>query len=554
MNWTPHPVYPIPNREEAQAMAAEGALEDFYLKREELINLEKNDPFNYGSDWHNTNGLFTHWKDADKALEDPKIDIVYIFGGNRGGKSRYMASRVVRTLANKARSAVWCCHSTHDSSVQVQQPYVHEYLPVPWKEQRKAQRAVVNIGFSQKNGFSNKTFVAPNGSQCWFKNYSQELSSMEGTELDLIWCDELVPMAWIQTLKYRLISRKGKLVVTFTPIEGFTSTVKDAMDGAIIEQTRDAKLIGDDDSPIDGVPRGHMPYTARTRSGSGKIFWFFSEWNPYSPFERMEQTLQGRTREEREIRAYGYVSNPVVGKFPRFTDRNICRKDQIPKDGTNYMVVDPTPGDRNWYMLWAKVDDLGRIFVYRDWPDMANYGEWAVASEKLDGKKGPAQTADCGRNIIQYKQLIRELEATDGGIHERYIDPRAGRTAIVSQRDHNQSLIDLLANPDRGAGGEITKEGLLFVPSAMAHIDESCALVNNLFAYDMSREVSILNEPKLYVSEECQNLIYSLKTWTGSDGDKGASKDPVDALRYLILMDPIYVSRQTEYSTESLSY
>ena len=83
MNWTPHPVYPIPNREEAQAMAAEGALEDFYLKREELINLEKNDPFNYGSDWHNTKGLFTHWKDADKVLEDPKVDIVYIFGGNR---------------------------------------------------------------------------------------------------------------------------------------------------------------------------------------------------------------------------------------------------------------------------------------------------------------------------------------------------------------------------------------------------------------------------------------------------------------------------------------
>jgi len=536
MNWTQHPVYPVPSREEAEAMASEGVLQDYYLKREELIRLEKADPFNYGSDWHNTTGLFRHWKDADEALEDPKVDLVYIFGGNRGGKSRYMASRVVRTLANKHRSAVWCCHSTHDSSVQVQQPYVHEYLPLPWKEQRTGQ-----------------TFVAPNGSQCWFKNYSQELSSMEGTELDLIWCDELVPMAWIQTLKYRLISRKGKMVVTFTPIEGFTSTVKDAMDGAIIEETREAKLIGDESS-IDGVPKGHMPYKGRTRSGSGKIFWFFSEWNPYSPFDRMEQTLRGRTREEREIRAYGYVSNPVVGKFPRFTDRNIISKDQIPKDGTNYMVVDPTPGDRNWYMLWAKVDDLGRTFVYREWPDKANYGEWAVPSEKLDGKKGPAQTADCGRNIQQYKQLIRELEISDGGIHERYIDPRAGRTAVIGQREHNQSLIDLLANPDRGAGGEIVKDGLLFVPSAMTHIDESCALVNNLFAYDMSREVSILNEPRLYVSNECQNLIYSLKTWTGSDGDKGASKDPVDALRYLILMDPIYVSRQAQYTTDALSY
>jgi hypothetical protein len=125
---------------------------------------------------------------------------------------------------------------------------------------------------------------------------------------------------------------------------------------------------------------------------------------------------------------------------------------------------------------------------------------------------------------------------------------------VIGQREHNQSLIDLLANPDRGAGGEIVKDGLLFVPSAMTHIDESCALVNNLFAYDMSREVSILNEPRLYVSNECQNLIYSLKTWTGSDGDKGASKDPVDALRYLILMDPIYVSRQAQYTTDALSY
>jgi hypothetical protein len=28
----------------------------------------------------------------------------------------------------------------------------------------------------------------------------------------------------------------------------------------------------------------------------------------------------------------------------------------------------------------------------------------------------------------------------------------------------------------------------------------------------------------------------------------------VDALRYLILMDPIYVSRQAQYTTETLSY
>ena len=88
----------------------------------------------------------------------------------------------------------------------------------------------------------------------------------------------------------------------------------------------------------------------------------------------------------------------------------------------------------------------------------------------------------------------------------------------------------------------------------MAHIDESVALVNNLFAYNLSEEVTVLNEPKLYISEDCGNLIYSLKTWTNADGDKGASKDPCDALRYLILMDPMYVSRQADYSTEPGSY
>ena len=88
----------------------------------------------------------------------------------------------------------------------------------------------------------------------------------------------------------------------------------------------------------------------------------------------------------------------------------------------------------------------------------------------------------------------------------------------------------------------------------MVTVDESCALVNNLFGYNMSEEVSVLNEPKLYVSEECQNLIYSLKTWTNADGDKGASKDPVDCARYGILMDPIYLDTKTEYSTAVGSY
>lgn len=558
LDWEPHPILPIPTKAEATRLAEMGLLDDFHAQRCKLIELEKLDPFNFGADWHNTEqfgkaGLFFHWKDVDAALDDPEVRLIFIFGGNRASKSYYMASRVVRFMANKRDLRVWCCHSSNDTSIQSQQPFVWHNLPLEWKNARRTVRATVNIGFSQKNGFSNRTFVAPNGSQCWFKNYTQDLSTLEGTELDLIWMDELVPLAWVETLRYRLVTRRGKMVVTFTPIHGYTPTVKEAMDGHIIEDTKPAKLLEGTKSLIPGVPDGHMPFRARTRKG-GKIFWFFTEWNPYNPFDEMAATLQGSIRTEIEIRAYGYVSNPVTGKFPRFGDGNIIEPDQVPKKGTNYMVVDPTSGDRNWFMLWLRVDELGRKFVYREWPNLDNYGEWALPSDKLDGKKGPAQTADCGRDLQQYKRLIRDLEKNDGPILIRMIDPRAGANAVVAQRGGNRSLIDMLADPVWGADGEIAEPGMIFVPASGVHIDEGCQLINDLLGWDQTKEASVLNEPRLYISKNCGNLIYSLRTWTGEDKDKGASKDPVDALRYLVLEDPTYVPRVMDQPDDPGSY
>ena len=39
-----------------------------------------------------------------------------------------------------------------------------------------------------------------------------------------------------------------------------------------------------------------------------------------------------------------------------------------------------------------------------------------------------------------------------------------------------------------------------------------------------------MNLPK-----SCRNLAFSLANWTGKDGNKGASKDPIDTLRYGIM-------------------
>ena len=119
-------------------------------------------------------------------------------------------------------------------------------------------------------------------------------------------------------------------------------------------------------------------------------------------------------------------------------------------------------------------------------------------------------------------------------ICERYIDPRAGATKAVTD-DGGVSLVDMLDD------GEIPMH---FTPAAGIKIEQGVAMINDGFSYDMSQDLSEKNKPKLYISESCQNLIYAVKEWTGQDGEKGATKDPIDCLRYLMVMDPEYQGKE----------
>jgi hypothetical protein len=131
--------------------------------------------------------------------------------------------------------------------------------------------------------------------------------------------------------------------------------------------------------------------------------------------------------------------------------------------------------------------------------------------------------------LDDYKDLILELEAGEV-IAERYIDPRAGGTQAVSA-EGGTSLIELL---DDGV------KPMYFQPAAGVHIEQGVAIINDLLFYNANEPLSTINQPRLYVSEECRNLIFSMREWTNQDGDKGACKDPVDCLRYLVVMEPSF--------------
>ncbi len=524
---TPHPVLITPTKEDikrlVETFGEEKTIEVLNL-REDKIKAEKTDPYRHGFD-------LPHWKEADDVLK--ANNELLVLGGNRASKTEWAAKRVVQTLINMKDARVWCLHTTNQSSIQMQQNVIYKYLPSEYKELKKNK--IQNVQYTQKNGFSDNTFILPNKSQCFFMNYAQKRDVIEGGEVDLIWCDELVPLDWLETLRYRLVTRGGKLIITFTPISGYSPVVKEYVSGCRILETKPASLLPDTVNVV-GVKKGEMPYKAKCYGRPAAIMWFHSQLNPYSSFEQLKKTIAGKKSYEIKIRAYGWADNVSGTQFPRFDPEiNLISEDFIPSWGTNYMAIDPA-GSRNWFMLWARVDEDNNIYVYREFPDESE-GEWALPSSDPDGKAGSAQRTNAGKSLGEYKELILNLETIDEDnkeeIFERYIDPRAGASKAVTE-EGGVTLIDML---DDG------ENPMHFIPAAGIRIEQGVAMINNLFAYNTELSLSYDNKPKLYISEKCQNLIFALKEWTGQDGDKGATKDPIDALRYLIVMNPTYISR-----------
>ena len=71
-------------------------------------------------------------------------------------------------------------------------------------------------------------------------------------------------------------------------------------------------------------------------------------------------------------------------------------------------------------------------------------------------------------------------------------------------------------------------------------IDDGISHVNELLSFDESQPVVPLhNEPRLFVSEEAQQVVWALQNYTGRGGEEGACKDVIDLLRYMAQDDDL---------------
>ena len=294
-----HPVYGVPSREDWEKDPV--GVEAYVNARAERIRMEREDPWRYGYRpvvWGVVDGKF------GEGFRE-----VLVLGGNRASKSEYGAWRVIETLKGGRGRRVWCLQTTEANSVEMQQAAVWKYVPSEYKGIKKGR--VTNISYSQKNGFSQNKFIFPNSSECIFRNYAQDFSVVEGGECDLIWADELIPIDLLQTLRYRLVTRGGLLLITFTPIDGYTATVKEYVDGARTIREEAAPLLG-------GRPSVRVQHCVRR---SACVVYFWTSDNPFSGYENLVKTLEGAPTNEVLCRAYGVPTKALGNRFPLFRER-----------------------------------------------------------------------------------------------------------------------------------------------------------------------------------------------------------------------------------------
>ena len=273
----PHPILPLPTAEWCRAHGEEKT-RAYLEERVRRIAAEKSDPFKCGFEppiWGLVDDLLVDGNsvvlDASRleklGAQKPLVDVpkeiagapeIYIAGANRTSKSEYGGKKIHKVLRERGNARTWRFGDTGPISIARQQPIFWRYMPLEIKRLaantgKARQGAVLNISYKQKTGFAEQSFVLPNGSQHWFKNYEQDIENVEGDQLDAIWLDELRNIELLRTLRGRMIDRGGIIIVTFTAIdENYSAVVNEYERGARTVFAVDAELL-----PIKRPKSGH---------------------------------------------------------------------------------------------------------------------------------------------------------------------------------------------------------------------------------------------------------------------------------------------------------
>ena len=501
-------------------------------------NSEKEDPIKWG--W-----TLPGWRRVMDRFHKDKIHVILC--GNRSSKTT-LCSRLLVHLAQEIPEAeIRSMHVSEERSIADAQRYIWEALPARYKRAKK-KSTNHSLQYTQKNGFNSSKAILPpssadaeRGSTISFNNYRQYMADpqiFEGWSAHAIHCDEEVSEAIFNTLLARLTDFSGRLILSFTTLQGYTPLINSLLKGAKTVEKKYSELLGRE-LPIEQVS-ANWP--------DCRIYYFWSEMSPFVNANELIRTYSKQPLEVKLARLYGIPSKAVEGRFPKFNrETNVIPHERIPfiqNDSipvTRYFVADPG-GSKPWVCIWAGVMRDGSIYIYREFPD-STMGQWALPHVngvgKSVGKPGPAQRP-LGWGYSDYKNHFEDLE-NEEEIFERIVDPRMG-AATVREKEGESNIITTMANL-----------GFVMRPAPGVEIESGIAKINDALSWNDTEEMTDENKPGLYISDQCENTITSMLEYTGQSRTEHF-KDQIDCIRYLMVSGADHITAQSMMATGGGGY
>lgn len=332
---------------------------------------------------------------------------------------------------------------------------------------------------------------------------------------------------------------------------------------------KDAPAVQEGTRLFEAVPR-----VAKCADRNRAVVWFHSADNPYGYPRNLVSDMAGKDSERIKCRLYGVVSPQQQSVFSAFRrDKHVIKPLEIPEGGEYFFSVDPAPG-RNPFMMWAK-KVAGNLYVYREFPgswnvpSIGNPGPWAKQSGKKNGVNDGAQgdaVKSFGWGNAKYKAMIAWLEGWDdylewsGGNRDfptnavgdvmwptvdevfAWRDPAAKRSGAI------EPIGIRIMDPRGGMAPHVSTEGTSTPLGDWSDLGfEIEPAFSGTVVSGVDAIINAIDADRLFISEDCTNLIWSMEVWKNVDGDKGATKDPIDCLRYIFSSGLM----EREYSDDS---
>ena len=539
LTFTKHPILKPPTDEEIVQLGEidPKLLVDLHKAHEGRIDAAEEDPLRHGFD-------LAGWSRMRQAIS--QYDEVITFGGNRSGKTTGCAKMLMEAVTQNEDGHVVCFSQNQDTSIKVQQAAVWEMMPKEFKRKTKSIEGYIN--FSMQNGFTANSFIFPDTrTRVDFKTYTQFTNNqtiLEGFEFGFkepkslnigAWLDEyLGDAALVNTLRFRLATRDSKMLLGFTPIDGYTPFVSEYLKGAETLKTRRAELLGRD-----------VPVQQYSPERDAGIVYLHSDENPFGGYDRIAKDLKTASEDTIMVRAYGLPTKSMTSLVPNFSPEINVLSSEPNKYGqvfpdkeslTWYQVVDPAFA-RNYVSIWAGVSEDEEIFIRREWPDRDTYGEWALFGDPK-WRYGPA-AKKMGYDVQKYCELFEEIEEELGiNVTERIGDSRF----FAKENENNTDLFTSFYD-----------YGFSFVPSDGQTEMVGSTSLDDWFFYNPDYKIDEANRPRCYVHKDCGNLIESIISYNSNGKNDEALKDFFDVLRYLRMsnagMGPDYFAKSSMQTT-----